>query len=63
MAANLNVDQMAKVAGCHRNTVLNYEKEGFITPVRDHNNHRRYTLEQALKLKKLFEIRRPAGEN
>ena len=63
MEANLTVDQVAKVAGCHRNTVLNYEKEGYITPLRDHNNHRRYTLQQALKLKKVFEIRRPANEN
>ena len=59
MKADLTVEQVAKVVGCHRNTVLNYEKEGYITPFRDHNNFRRYTLQQALKLKKIFEIRRP----
>ena len=63
MEANLTVDQVAKVAGCHRNTVLKYEREGYITPLRDNNNFRRYTFQQALKLKEIFEIRRPAGEN
>ena len=63
MEANLTVDQVVKVVGCHRNTVLNYEKEGYIAPMRDHNNFRRYTLQQALKLKKIFEIRKPTSEN
>jgi len=58
--ANLTVEQVANIAGCHRNTVLNYEKQGYLTPMRDHNNFRRYTLQQALKLKKIFETRRPA---
>ena len=63
MEANLTVDQVAKVAGCHRNTVLKYEREGYIAPLRDNNNFRRYTLQQALKLKKIFEIRKPTSEN
>lgn len=62
MEANLTVDQVAKVAGCHRNTVLKYEREGYISPMRDNNNFRRYTLQQALELKKIFEIRRPASD-
>lgn len=63
MEANLTVEQVAKIVGCHRNTVLNYEKEGYIRPLRDNNNFRRYTLQQALELKKIFEIRRPASGN
>jgi DNA-binding transcriptional MerR regulator len=62
MEANLTVDQVAKVAGCHRNTVLKYEREGYISPMRDNNNFRRYTLQQALELKKIFEIRRPVND-
>lgn len=60
---NLTVEQVANIAGCHRNTVLNYEKHGYLTPLRDHNNFRRYTLQQAKKLKSLLEIRRPASAN
>ena len=63
MKADLTVEQVARVVGCHRNTVLNYEKDGYIFPFRDSNNHRRYTLQQALELKKIFEIRRPASAN
>ena len=63
MKNDLTVEQVAGIAGCHRNTVLRYERDGYITPVRDHNNFRRYTLQQALKLKKIFEIRKPASGN
>jgi len=63
MEANLTIDQVARVAGCHRNTVLKYERDVYITPFRDNNNFRRYTLQQALELKKIFEIRRPAIGN
>ena len=54
---DLTVSQVAKIAGCHRNTVFNYERSGYIKPVRDCNNFRRYSMEQALDLKKLFESR------
>ena len=60
MKANLTIDEVAKFAGCHRNTVYVYEKEGFISPVRDRNNWRRYTMEQAKEVKKIYEIRIPA---
>jgi DNA-binding transcriptional MerR regulator len=58
--ADLTVSQVAEIAGCHPRTVLNYEKKGYIKPFRDNNNFRRYTKEDALKLKQLLEIRRPA---
>jgi len=56
---NLTVEQVATVAGCHRNTVLRYEREGYISPMRDHNNYRRYSRQDAVKLKELINIRRP----
>jgi DNA-binding transcriptional MerR regulator len=57
--ANLTVNQVAGIAGCHRGTVLNYERRGYIKPLRDNNNFRRYTKQDALKLKQILEIRRP----
>lgn len=56
---NLTVEQVASIAGCHRNTVLRYEKEGYLVPMRDNNNYRRYSQQDAKKLKSLLEIRRP----
>jgi DNA-binding transcriptional MerR regulator len=58
--ADLTVSQVAEIAGCHRLTVLNYEKRGYLKPLRDINNRRRYTKADALKLKQLLEIRKPA---
>jgi DNA-binding transcriptional MerR regulator len=58
--ADLTVSQVAEIAGCHRLTVLNYERRGYIKPYRDNNNFRRYTQKDALKLKQILEIRRPA---
>ena len=57
--SDLTVSQVANIAGCHRVTVLNYEKRGYIKPMRDNNNHRRYTKQDALKLKQILEIRKP----
>ena len=58
---NLTVDEVAGIVGCHRNTVLRYEKEGYVSPKRDRNNYRRYSLQQALRFKKIFELRRPSN--
>lgn len=60
--ANLTVAQVARIAGCHRNTVLNYEERGYIDAMRDNNNFRRYTLQQALKLKEIISTRTTSGE-
>ncbi|MBW1613806.1 MAG: MerR family DNA-binding transcriptional regulator [Deltaproteobacteria bacterium] len=54
--ANLTISQVAKVAGCHPNTVLNYEQRGYIQPMRDNNNFRRYPLADALRLKEILSI-------
>ena len=59
LEANLTVNQVAEIAGCHRGTVLNYERRGYIKPLRDHNNFRRYTKRDAIKLKQIIEIRKP----
>ena len=47
--ASLTICDVARIAGCHMNTVRNYEKRGFIKPMRDNNNFRRYSLRQAKK--------------
>lgn len=57
---NLTVKQVAGIVGCHRNTVLRYEKYGYVSPMRDKNNYRRYSLQQALKLKKIIDLRKPS---
>lgn len=56
---DLNVAQTAAVAGCHRNTVLLYERRGLIQSARNRNNFRRFPLSEALKLKNLLESRTP----
>jgi len=55
---NLRVADVARIAGCHILTVKNYEKRGYIKPERDVNNHRRYALADALKLKEILSIRK-----
>jgi len=54
----LTVNEVAKIVGCHRNTLLRYEKDGYVSPMRDNNNYRRYSLHQALKLKEIIEVRK-----
>ena len=34
---NLTVDEVVGIVGCHRNTVLRYEKEGYVSPKHDRN--------------------------
>jgi len=55
--ADLSVAEVARIVGCHDNTVRQYEKKGFIKAFRDFNNFRRFTMGEALKLKEIFEIR------
>jgi len=57
---NLMISGVARIAGCHINTVRNYERRGYIKSVRDNNNFRRYSRQDAMKLKKILSIRRPA---
>ncbi len=58
---DLTVEGVAQFAGCHRSTVLKYERDGYLKPLRDCNNYRRYSQQDAHKLKKLLDIRRPAN--
>jgi hypothetical protein len=58
-AANLTVSQVAEIAGCHRNTVLNYTRRGHLKALHNVNNVRYYSKQDALKLKQLIEIRKP----
>lgn len=57
---DLTVKEVARIIGCHRNTILRYEKDGYVSPMRDKNNYRRYSLQQALELKKILNLRRPS---
>ena len=57
--ANMTVSEVAAYAECHRNTVLNYERQGYIQSLRDNNNFRRYTKSEAKKLKEILNIRKP----
>ena len=59
---DLTVKEVAGIVGCHRNTILRYEKDGYVSPMRDKNNYRRYTLQQALELKKILNLRKPSNQ-
>lgn len=54
----LTVSQVANICNCHFNTVKNYTNHGFIQATRDNNNFRRYSLQEALKLKEILSIRK-----
>jgi DNA-binding transcriptional MerR regulator len=54
----LTVADVARIANCHRSTVLRYEDKGVLLAKRDTNNFRRYSLEDALRLKDLLSTRR-----
>lgn len=56
--ANLRVCNVAKVANCHVNTVRAYERKGYIKAMRDNNNFRWFSLQEAIKLKKILSMRR-----
>lgn len=55
--SDLLVSEVAKIVGCHINTVLNYSNKGVIEFTRDVYNRRRYTLAEVEKLKALFSAR------
>ena len=54
----LTVADVARIANCHRSTVLRYEDKGVLLAKRDTNNFRRYSLEDALRLRDLLSTRR-----
>ena len=41
MEPTIKIGRAAKIIGCHPQTLLNYEKKGIISPVRDIYGHRR----------------------
>jgi len=51
---NLYPAQVGAIAGCHSTTVKQYEKRGVIRSKRDINGYRRYSIEEALKLKRIL---------
>ena len=57
--SNLRVCHVAEIANCHVNTVRTYERKGYIKAMRDHNNYRWFTLQEAIKLKKILNVRKP----
>ena len=57
--ADFTAAQVAKIAGCHRNTVVNYTLRGVITSMRDSNGYRRYTMADALRLREILSHREP----
>ena len=62
MGKELTISQVAKLAGCHRNTIINYERRGHIHPFRDFNNFRRYPIAEALKLKDILTTRKGGND-
>ena len=58
---DLKVLEMAKFCGVCRNTILNYERKGIISSVRDIYNARRYTQAEADKLCQLLKARWPTN--
>ncbi len=54
---DLRVAEVAKIANCHPLTVRNRERKGDIEASRDLNNHRRFSVEQALRLRDLLTTR------
>ncbi len=63
MQRDLTVGELAELVGVHKNTVRNYCAKGLITPLRDRNNWRRFTVTEALRFKELLAERRPDGGN
>ena len=58
VGAVLTVADLARIAKCHRSTVLRYEGKGVIQSERDENDFRRYTLDDAIRLKRLLSARK-----
>lgn len=58
MNRDLTVHDVAEICGVHRNTVLNYERRGYLSPKRDNNNYRRFRLKDAKRLQKLLRTRK-----
>ncbi len=60
MEKDLRVSQVAGICGCHIKTVINHEKRGTIQAERDVYNYRRFSMSDALKLKRILSARWPS---
>ena len=56
---DLRAADVAKIANCHRNTVISYSNRGIISTFRDSNGFRWYSLQDALKLSEILHHREP----
>ncbi|BEQ13125.1 MerR family transcriptional regulator [Desulfoferula mesophila] len=65
MEHDLTVQDVAREANCHPNTVRRYEQRGLIEAMRDINGYRRFSRDQVERLKELLEMRvtTEQGEN
>jgi DNA-binding transcriptional MerR regulator len=61
-AYELKVADVARIANCHRLTVIAYERRGILKPTRNIQNHRRFSSEDAQKLKALLALRQLVDE-
>jgi DNA-binding transcriptional MerR regulator len=52
------IGEVAKIIDRHPNTLRNWDSKGLITPYRDFNNHRVYSLFELLRIKEILAIRR-----
>jgi DNA-binding transcriptional MerR regulator len=55
--ARYRIGEVAEKVACHRNTILKYEREGFIEPVRDRNGCRWFTPQEIIKIKAILKLR------
>ena len=53
----LSVCQVARIAGCHVNSVRNYTRKGLIQAMRDLNGFRKYDAKEAFRLRELLKTR------
>ncbi len=50
----LSPEQVARIAGCSRSTVINYSNGGMLVVYYDSNGYRRYPMSEAKKLGELL---------
>ena len=56
---DLLIADVAKIAGCHPNTVRNYVKKGVLNPSKDVNGFARFSVQDAQRLRTLLSARWP----
>jgi DNA-binding transcriptional MerR regulator len=60
---DFSVAETASQVGCHRNTVIRYERRGLIHALRDINGFRRFPALEVDRLKRLLSTRIDSGKN